>query len=838
MGLSNQKHWSILAGLSLVFAVACSESPEPTPLDDAIQDASDDTPTEDVFGDDDSGDESGFSQKATPWRAGPKPPASDLFEDYGLTEFNGWVDEVSWKFENGEPVLNHHELAYYAVANGRTFSFLGTTYPLTVLHEPYGPDYNRPKLKTFPDIHFNATIAGKAQKVDVSRIGRFSKSSIVGITNEGQSLKVSSLFAAPVSDDADIRTSIIAIFRLTNTGTDPIKSVGFSMKPMSGFEESAEGVAIFKQLDRRITTVCPDATWDDDKAAFVVQDVDLEAGASRDIQFWLFFYDGKVEANRVEHLTALAKASDVKAIFGATNLWWEDWFSQGLVVELDDPMVTDLIESFQYTLKAQISYNGAMSPLSHYGEYWTRDISSPVRMLSIMSRPDEARSILDYHHVAACANEGFFNASKVDWPTDVPCAVTDWSALPVLTNKTAAEAPSYIVHMYHRLFDTTGDSSLMREREEMLRYGLQKQNMDETFLLPFSDDETFRAAMAMNLNLDGGASMMFADVAWSLHSTLLYVAAADGLAAALGYEQTDDIVEVRNSVAATLDQYYWQEEEGFWAAMVYKDDLRPLMAPYEDVNLTAAWMNLEDALGWDRISSDINALVERAWVDELGVIQTNAGAYGELLGFDLSMGIATGMTPGFSLYALSRHRPDLAQKSFNAFREIATASGNVTEDYATKGFVPLMPFYDDSGEFGEIWARFRPWEGAQDAEAIIFYLTGLWPDAANHRVALQPHLPNNLPRATYRGLMAGGCKIDLSLEEQSETVRDYAVHFTGDKCNDLNVTLKTATWECGETDFCQVTVTASGCVIDQAAAATGTASFKAQDKMICTFRAE
>ena len=157
--------------------------------------------------------------------------------------------------------------------------------------------------------------------------------------------------------------------------------------------------------------------------------------------------------------------------------------------------------------------------------------------------------------------------------------------------------------------------------------GFQKQNMDETFLLPFSDDETFRAAMAMNLNLDGGASMMFADVAWSLHSTLLYVAAADGLAAALGYEQTDDIVKVRNSVAATLDQYYWQEEEGFWEAMVYKDDLRPLMAPYEDVNLTAAWMNLEDALGWDRISSDINALVERAWVDELGVIQTNAGAY-------------------------------------------------------------------------------------------------------------------------------------------------------------------------------------------------------------------
>ena len=44
--------------------------------------------------------------------------------------------------------------------------------------------------------------------------------------------------------------------------------------------------------------------------------------------------------------------------------------------------------------------------------------------------------------------------------------------------------------------------------------------------------------------------------------------------------------------------------------------------------------------------------------------------------------------------------------------------------------------------FGHVSVR----GGAQDAEAIIFYLTGLWPDAANHRVALQPHLPNNLPR--------------------------------------------------------------------------------------------
>lgn len=828
----------LLVAVATLHLAACDVDPgTPDVIDDAAADIGSDISSDIVtdHGSNDTG--SGFFHVANRWTPGPAAPESDLFDEFGLTGFNRWVQEVQWKFEDGEPVVSHDALAYFAIGNGRTFSFLGTDYPLTVLHEVYGPDYDRPDLETFSDIRFVATIDGSPQRVTTSRIGRFSRSSIVGITNDGQDLKVSAIFAAPMVDDTRLHTSLLAVFRVTNTGSSPISGVSMAMKPRSGFEQSSEDSAVIRRDLRRIWAVSPGATWNDDSRTFSIPGETLVPGASMDVTFWMFLTDGEPATDPTPYFRQVATEADIKGVISETGSWWNDWFDAGLQIELDDPMVTDLLESFLYTVKSQIGFNGAMTPLSHYGEYWTRDLSGAARLFAIASRPDELQAMLDYHHVAACANKGFFNASKVNWPLGVPCAVTDWSSLPVMTEKTAAEAPSYVVHMYHRLFDATGDDSLMREREQMLRYGLQKQAMNAEFLLPFSDDETFRPAMAMNLGI-GGPETMFATLAWSLHSTLLYIAASDGLARALGYGNDDEIIKLRDNVAATIESHYWQQDEGFFAPILYMKDLAPHMVPYEDVNLTAAWMNMEEFLGWDRIRSDIDVLVGLAWLDEAGIVQTNAGAFTELLGYDLSQGIATGMTPGFSLYALSRHRPDLAWKNFNAFRNIPTASGNVTEDFATRGFRPLMPAYDDSGEFGEIWARFRPWEGGQDAEAILFYLTGLWPDAAGHRVALQPHLPNNLPGAAYRGLLAAGCSIDMILKEKADATREYRLVFTGPKCAGLDVTLKTATWTCGESDTCEPVVTASGCTLDSNLSGRGIARFTASDGLDCRLDAK
>lgn len=813
--------------------------------DTAIVDAEYDNGPFDIIIDDfyvgDSGDTAGFHQPPEPWPQGPAAPESSLFSDYNLHQgemtFNSWTEEVEWQFDGDTPVVDPSRLAYYAIGNGHTFSFVGTDYPLSVLHETVGPDYTRQELETFPDIKFIAQRDGAAVKFTKSRIGRFAKNSIVGVTNQAGDLRMTTLFVAPQTDDAQLDTTHMIVIRLENTGVDTMVNLNVASLPYSGATDTGTpGVLQIARLDHDIYMVLDGGTWSAEKKTFAGPTVTISGGDHADFVFWLYFTEGEPAVDPAPGFAQKAAATDVQDVIDATGAWWKNWFGQGLQVNIPDVRLMDLLESFLYTVKSQTTHDGAMTPLSHYGEYWTRDLSGGVRLLAINSREDEVRAMLDYHRAAACAYHGFFNATEVDRPLGVPCAVEDWLALPVMAEKTAAEAPSYVVHMYDRHFDMTGDNGLMAEREQMLRYGLLNQNIDDSFLLPFSDDETFRAAMAMNLGI-GGPETMFATSHWSLQSTLLYVAAADGLAQALGYDETDEVVVTRNAVADTLEQYYWQEEEGFFAPIVSMADLSPHMHPYEDVNFTISWMNLEDTLGWDKVHRDVNKLVELSWMPELGIIQTNLGNLEPLLGYDLSLGLATGMTPGFTLYAFARHRSDLAEQAFNAFPAIVTASGNVTEDFATLGFRPLMPLYDPAGKVGEVWARFRPWEGGQDGEAILFYLTGLYPDAGAGTVALKPHIPNNLPYAKYKGLMAAGCLIDMKLTEVDEDRRIYELKFEGAKCEGLAVTLTTATWSCGERDVCAPVVSTNDLDIDAESASQGIAKFTAHNGTTAAFTA-
>jgi hypothetical protein len=837
-GLTTMKTGWLSAAVVLCLFTACGDNATDTDTGFDVISNADVIADIEVISDATADSETGFSRETEMWAAGPAAPVSSLFVDYGLTEFNPYTEEIEWTFENGKPVFSYDSLAFYAVANGHTFSFVGTDYPLSVLHEIYGPDYNRPDLETFSDITFTALRDGAKVRFNKSGIGRFSKSSIVGVTNVADGIKVSHLFVAPQTADTTFDASILVVARIENTGTQPIENLAFAAFPYSGTGETGlPDVIAITRGNRQIHMVLDGATWNAESKAFAGATFSLAPGQSADAAFWLFMTEGFAVTDPAPHFAELAASAPLADMVSDTDTAWRTWFDAGLQVTAPDPKVTGLIESFLYTIAAQTSHDGAMTPLSHYGEYWTRDLSGAVRMLAIASRTDDVKRMLDYHRVAACANHGFFNASTVNLPVNVPCAVTDWSALPPLEDKTAAEAPSYVVHMYHRLFDSTGDKSLIQERLPMLRYALGNQAISPEYLLPFSEDETFRPAMAMNTGI-GGPEFVWSDKYWSLQSSLIFVAAADGLARTLGLAGDDPIVTMRDQVAGAIDKYYWLEDPGIFAPVVTIDGLEPYPHPYEDVNLTASWMNLENFLGWEHVKRDIDILVAESWMEDLSIIQTNIGQNGEILGYDTGKGIFTGMTPGFSLYAAARHRPDIAQKAFNVFPRLVTASGNVTEDYATIGFRVLMPMYEPNGKMSEFWARFRPWEGGQDGEAMLFYLTGLYPDAAARRVDLAPHMPNNWPQASYKGLVAAGCSFDMTITEKSDMRREYHLVFTGSACDGLTVNLKTATWTCGERDDCKPTVSGPAePEFNSALAQSGIARFTAVDGLDVIFTA-
>ena len=80
-----------------------------------------------------------------------------------------------------------------------------------------------------------------------------------------------------------------------------------------------------------------------------------------------------------------------------------------------------------------------------------------------------------------------------------------------------------------------------------------------------------------------------------------------------------------------------------------------------------------------------------------------------------------------------------------------------------------MPLYDNSGITGEMWARYRSWEGGINSEAILYFLTGFLADAVQNVVKLAPRLPNNWPYLHVNGLKVGPAVLDLSLERTSMT---------------------------------------------------------------------
>jgi hypothetical protein len=753
-----------------------------------------------------SSQETAFNRQPEMWPAGPDAPLSGLFSDYGLKDFNPWTGEASWAWEADSPVVKNDRLGFFAVANGRTFGFVGTDYPLSVLHEAYGPDYDRPDLKSFQDIVFTAYVGGAQARLRKSRIGRFAAGGAVGVVSEAAGIKMTSLFAAPSTAAGPFSTSIIVATRVENTGKTVLTDLDVAAVPFAGAADSGtQGVMIVKEGNRRIYAVLDGGLWDSGRQGLASGSVKLGPGEKKDAVFALFFTKGDAAVDPAPGFLSALQGADIKALFSETSQFWNGWFKKGLQAEIPDPRVSGLLESFLYTIISQTQANGAMTPLSHYGEFWTRDLSGAVRMLEAASRTDDVRRVLDYHYAAACSKKGFFNAGKVLYPVGVPCAVADWSVLPVMKDKTAAEAPSYVPHMYHRLFDATGDLSLVQERLPMLRYALEKQAFTPEYLLPFSDDETFRGALAMNTGI-GGPDMTWHDKAWSLQSSLLFLAASDGLVRALGLPASDNIAVLRDKVLAALNKYYWNDAKGVFAPFVYFDGFTPYLHPYEDVNLTAEWMNLEGLLGEDRLKRDLDALISESWKAGKGIIQTWRGQPVEILWYKITEGIFTGMTPGFSLYALARHRPDIAEKAFNSFPTFVTPSGNVTEDFSTADLIPLMPLYDKAGDMSEVWARFRLWEGGQDGEAILFYLTGLEPDAASKSVKLAPRLPNNWPSASYKGLLAAGCLIDMTVAERSDYTRDHTLTFTGAACDGLKVTFRAASWSCGERDFCKPNV--------------------------------
>jgi len=457
---------------------------------------------------------------------------------------------------------------------------------------------------------------------------------------------------------------------------------------------------------------------------------------------------------------------------------WARWVGEGVGLQSPDPRVDDLLEGLAVTDKIQTTIHGGPIEASHYSLVWNRDTYGPMRYFTYTGREPEARGILDYHFAAVCYRRGLANAYPADHdPAAAPPPLTaeEWAAMGTFSGRTAAEGPSFLVLNYERYLEQQGGLEGfapmdLSARLDMLRACVFQQALDEEGLLPFSGDETFRPQMAISFGL--GVEYPFEHQAWSLASGVLLSAAADALARieeaaapVLGTDPSGRAREARalaERVRSDTFAHFWNPAGSYFEPFLLRPDKEPAGAPYGDVNAVPFWVD-EGFAGTDP-EACADVLADRLLSDQ-GVFFSPAHPdLQRLLGGLIGQGIYTGMTPGFTLWTLASAFHPAVEEAFNAMGNHADPGGNYPEVVRHDDASPFMPVYDPTGILGELWARYRSWEGGINAEAVLHALSGFRSDATRGWIRLAPRLPNRWPFFRLTGLPLGGSRIDLHVQ--------------------------------------------------------------------------
>ena len=134
---------------------------------------------------------------------------------------------------------------------------------------------------------------------------------------------------------------------------------------------------------------------------------------------------------------------DAGELLDETAAAYQAWDAGLVQVELPDPMVADFVDGMKITLKSQTAATGASCPMSQYTRTWARDNIGPTLALLSLGAHDDVRAMMDYVYGAILLKGDLNNSYDADLDvSDLPAA-PDWDGLPVLTERVAAETPSY-----------------------------------------------------------------------------------------------------------------------------------------------------------------------------------------------------------------------------------------------------------------------------------------------------------------------------------------------------------------------------------------------------------
>ncbi|NOZ86206.1 MAG: hypothetical protein GXP49_08055 [Deltaproteobacteria bacterium] len=689
------------------------------------------------------------------------PDVPDAFSPAMADGFSSWgvyKDKQALAAKQGISLRrlrpDYMSLSFFGIGNGRVFAFEGGTYPLNTLHDMIGPDMQKGTEGFFGDVSLQVGSDPSAARLFEKEWIFRARNAPVTITKaivEGGDIALYTLDFAPRGLPRDhilVENTIIRVAIVENLSGQPVKGLEAfttaatkcSVSGNTAGEQRNEKVIRYTCLDGTCETYEPSSSTINGGLIFSLDD--LRPGATRELSM-VFAFTTQDRSKDGDATISDAKEIGWRKLLEYTTTWWKTWLDATTTIHTQDPKVDDLLQGLKMTLKLQQTATGSATPISHYASTWTRDQMGWARYFLAIGDYEDVASILDYAYAAACYNGGLYNAVDSNLDPDKAPDPPDWLSLPAGSGRTAAEGPSYIPIMYDLLYRSTGWLDRIEQRLDYLQYCITCQQVNEQGLLGFSGDETFRTAMAINLGMD--ATFSFEDLAYSANSSFLFLAAKEGFARmtkALGrLERNKDIGARAALVLNGLEKHFLVTGKGYYAPFLLKDGLVPGPAPFEDVNTKPLWLGVESIPG-QREQDNIEALIDSAYRGD-GLVVSHSGQDVEIFGINLGNGIYTGMSPGYVLYDLTAMNSPLAKEAFNALNVVADLSGNFSEDIQFDGNRPIQPFYFPSGGQGELWTRFRPWEGGICGEAALYYLTGRKLDCPESTLSLFPRLPNN-----------------------------------------------------------------------------------------------
>jgi len=711
--------------------------------------------------------DSAMPPRREPWAARPGlAPNGDFVTAHpsAFTRISGWTTTVAGPLR-GRPDTGHR--GAYGVGNGHAFALFGLVDPVNTMHGLATPTYERrPYFFGDYDIHLAPADSPTSPDFDQEQITRSLSAPVVLTRAKLGDLRLDTVDFAPVTDDVTLQGCMIRVLTVTNEGASEAPLQELRVTAANDTTSPEPDVLLELGSERALTTAFTDGevhvTETADGRWLARQLGPLAPGAAE--QAVLYHCGGTGDAE------VRPTAVDAGALLDATAADYQAWESNLLQVEVPEPLVADYIDGMKMTLHVQTAATGATCPMSEYTRTWARDNMGPTLALLSFGAFDDVRAAMDYIYGAAVLGGDLSNSYDADLDLSTLPPAPDWSALPPLSGRVGAETPSYMVSIYGEYLLYSGVLDPITERFDFLRRCMLAQDFGPDGLLPFTGDETYRGAMDAAFDLD--LNYMHSELSWSTNSTILWLGAAkhfERMADALGLPADRSAAETRAAELQAGFESHYALADGCVSPYEDRATSTAWPQPFEDVSLKMTWSGWRDGDS-PEAQANVQCLIDR--IEQYpGVYRSPAAPrYRHFALLPRADGVYTGMLPGYTLSALTDVGHPDAAAAFDEIGVLATSSGNAQEYQAYLGNdeFGLTAIYDPSGGLGDYTAKFRPWEGGINVNAMLGYLEGFTPDASAHSFALRPHLPDGWPSMAFRGLRAGDDRFDLEVERLTD----------------------------------------------------------------------